>query len=207
MDSAARLNPGASIRTNLSSTTASTFTGTANITPGVTGTLAIGNGGTGATTAADARSNLGAAASNHTHTGYLSTSGGSVNGNVNVNGDLRVGNGKLLVSYDNDGINDGEAKIYFGNTNNNSTFIGEEGGGTTLKLQGEVYSFMGGNVGSSHPLPIASGGTGANNASTARTNIGAAASNHSHSGYASSSHTHSGYLSTSGGTVSGTLTV
>ena len=34
----------------------------------ITGTLAIANGGTGATTAANARTNLGAAASSHTHT-------------------------------------------------------------------------------------------------------------------------------------------
>ena len=34
----------------------------------ITGTLAITNGGTGATTAANARTNLGAAASSHTHT-------------------------------------------------------------------------------------------------------------------------------------------
>ena len=51
------------ITTNLGSTTAASFNGTANITPGITGTLAISHGGTGATTAAAARTNLGAASS------------------------------------------------------------------------------------------------------------------------------------------------
>lgn len=48
------------IQTNLASTTAVGFDGTANIKPGVTGTLPIANGGTGATTAAAALTNLGA---------------------------------------------------------------------------------------------------------------------------------------------------
>lgn len=47
------------IQTNLGSTTAASFNGSANVAPGVTGTLALANGGTGATTAAAARTNLG----------------------------------------------------------------------------------------------------------------------------------------------------
>jgi hypothetical protein len=47
------------VRTNLASTTAVTDSG-GNITPGVTGTLPVANGGTGATTAAAALTNLGA---------------------------------------------------------------------------------------------------------------------------------------------------
>lgn len=49
--SAATLTTGRTIRTNLASTSAATFNGSANITPGVTGTLPILNGGTGQTTA------------------------------------------------------------------------------------------------------------------------------------------------------------
>ena len=47
--SAAILTTARTIRTNLASTTAASFNGSANITPGVTGTLAAANGGTGAT--------------------------------------------------------------------------------------------------------------------------------------------------------------
>jgi hypothetical protein len=45
--SAATLTTGRTVQTSLSSTSAATFNGSANITPGVTGTLPVGNGGTG----------------------------------------------------------------------------------------------------------------------------------------------------------------
>lgn len=48
--SATKLTTTRSVRTNLASTSAVNFDGTANITPGVTGTLPIANGGTGNTT-------------------------------------------------------------------------------------------------------------------------------------------------------------
>ena len=59
--SATKLATARTIRTNLASTATASFNGTANITPGVTGTLPIANGGTGGTTADAARTNLGAA--------------------------------------------------------------------------------------------------------------------------------------------------
>lgn len=58
---ATKLATARTIRTNLGSTSAASFNGTANATPGVTGTLPITNGGTGAVTAAAALANLGAA--------------------------------------------------------------------------------------------------------------------------------------------------
>ena len=64
---ASKLATGRTFQTNLSSTTAVSFDGSANNVHGVTGTLAIANGGTGATSAAAARTALGAAASDHTH--------------------------------------------------------------------------------------------------------------------------------------------
>lgn len=56
---ATKLATSRTIRTNLASASAANFNGTANVTPGVTGTLPIANGGTGATTAAAALANLG----------------------------------------------------------------------------------------------------------------------------------------------------
>jgi hypothetical protein len=49
--SAATLTTARTIQTNLASTSSASFNGSANITPGVTGTLPIANGGTGQTTA------------------------------------------------------------------------------------------------------------------------------------------------------------
>jgi hypothetical protein len=48
--SAATLTTARTIQTNLASTSSASFNGSANVTPGVTGTLPVGNGGTGATT-------------------------------------------------------------------------------------------------------------------------------------------------------------
>ena len=47
--SAATLTTARTIQTNLASTSAASFNGSANITPGVTGTLPVANGGTGVT--------------------------------------------------------------------------------------------------------------------------------------------------------------
>lgn len=56
--SAEKLTTARTIQTNLASTTAASFNGTGNATPGVRGTLPLGNGGTNATTAAAARASL-----------------------------------------------------------------------------------------------------------------------------------------------------
>jgi hypothetical protein len=48
--SAATLTTARTIQTNLGSTSTASFNGSANITPGVTGTLVVGNGGTGVQT-------------------------------------------------------------------------------------------------------------------------------------------------------------
>lgn len=56
---ATTLQTARTIRTNLASTSAASFNGSANITPGVTGVLPIANGGTGASTVSAARTNLG----------------------------------------------------------------------------------------------------------------------------------------------------
>ena len=55
---ATKLATARNIQTNLGSTSAASFNGTAAITPGITGTLGIGNGGTGATTTAGIHQNI-----------------------------------------------------------------------------------------------------------------------------------------------------
>lgn len=60
-NTATKLATARTIKANLASSTAGSFDGSANITVGVTGTLPIANGGTGATTAAAARTALGCA--------------------------------------------------------------------------------------------------------------------------------------------------
>ncbi len=57
---AAQLRTARDIKVNLSSEQAATFNGTQNATPGVTGTLPVEHGGTGATTAEDALKKIGA---------------------------------------------------------------------------------------------------------------------------------------------------
>lgn len=56
---ASKLANARTIKINLASTSAASFDGSANITPGVSGTLAIANGGTGATTVSGILTNLG----------------------------------------------------------------------------------------------------------------------------------------------------
>lgn len=58
--SATRLSTPREFQTNLGSSEPSSFDGSADVTPGVTGTLGLANGGTGATTAEEGRANLGA---------------------------------------------------------------------------------------------------------------------------------------------------
>lgn len=53
-----KLATARTIRTNLASTSTASFNGTANITPGVTGTLPVANGGTGGTSGLEAANNL-----------------------------------------------------------------------------------------------------------------------------------------------------
>ena len=56
---ATKLAAAKAIITNLASTSVANFDGSGNITPGVSGTLGLGNGGTGATTKSGAKTNLG----------------------------------------------------------------------------------------------------------------------------------------------------
>lgn len=97
--SATKLTASRNIITNLGSTAAASFNGTADISAGVTGTLPVKYGGTGATAAADARTNLGitpanigAATTTHTHGNILS--GGT------ITADTTIANGAKIAFID-----------------------------------------------------------------------------------------------------------
>lgn len=81
--SATKLENRRAIRTNLASTSTASFDGSSDVTPGVTGILPIANGGTGATTAADALAKLGAAAAAELKK-YLPRVGGTLTGDIAI---------------------------------------------------------------------------------------------------------------------------
>ena len=79
--SATVLATGRTFRTNLASTSTATFNGSANVTPGVTGTLPVANGGTGLTSLSTFVRTTGNQTIAGTKT-FSSTIAGSINGNA-----------------------------------------------------------------------------------------------------------------------------
>lgn len=154
---APQLQTARTIRTNLASASAASFNGTVNVTPGVTGTLPVGNGGTGQTNL-DAVTVGKAKALNTSRTvrtNLASTSTASFDGTANitpgVTGTLSVANGGTgQTNLDN--VTVGKAKAL--NTARNIQ---------TNLASSTAASFNGtANVspGVTGVLPIANGGTG-----------------------------------------------
>lgn len=86
--SATKLATARSIRVNLASSSAVNFDGTANITPGITGTLPVGNGGTGATSLANI--NVGSASKLQTARTIALTGAISGSGSFDGSGNLSI---------------------------------------------------------------------------------------------------------------------
>jgi len=146
-----------------------------------TNPLPINQGGTGATTAAQARSNLSAAASNHTHSQYASTShthtaeaiGALPISGGTLTGDLRLKNGTYGRTLR---FGDGDL-VYL-----------KEPTDDHLEIHAKhSIRFTGLDTVSSDPLPISQGGTKATTAAQALENLGG--------------------LSRTGGTIDGNLTI
>lgn len=115
-DSADKLRVAKSIQTDLASTSSAYFNGSKNITPGVTGTLPIANGGTGATTAAGALASFGltATAAELNHVDGVTSNIQTQLNNIN---EVKVGNisyttETFKLSYKN-GSNDEENHIAY----------------------------------------------------------------------------------------------
>lgn len=138
--SATKLQTARTIRTNLASTSTASFDGTANITPGVTGVLPTGNGGTGSSSFtsgtliyASSATQLSSNTTLKTGSGFISATLGSTSTAylqvTNNNGacDIRVTTNRGL--YD---VTNGKWMIYMQKSDNTLNT------GSTLYVQGSV---------------------------------------------------------------------
>lgn len=98
--SAATLTTARTIQTNLASTSAASFNGSANITPGVTGTLPVANGGTGRNTLTANNVILG---NGTTAVNFVAPG---------TNGNVLTSNGSTWVSSTPSGVTKGQSIIY-----------------------------------------------------------------------------------------------
>lgn len=186
-DTADKLTTARTIRTNLASTSAASFNGTANITPGVTGTLPIANGGTGATTALAANNAILASTvvgsadwNDNTMIAYISSVPNATQGALRKYSSINVWshwlNPKIAASYAT------KSHTHANATTSAAGFLPKLSGSTTQYLRGD---------GTWATVQVGVTGVKGNAEATYRTgnvnltpaNIGAAAASHTHQAF------------------------
>lgn len=143
--SAVKLQNARTIQTNLASTSSASFDGTANVTPGVTGTLPVANGGTGQTTLANAEK-------------ALLTS-------LNTSNDALIEDGDYIPVLTQSG--GGGVSSYTATKRSPSTFWDYIADKIAVNLGLTASRYFGKSAGITGVLPVANGGTGTNNLSDA----------------------------------------
>lgn len=199
-DTAAKLTTARTIRTNLASTSAASFNGTANITPGVTGTLPIANGGTGGTTGYAANANIFASMREETDAvadaDWIMVASLYDDSTNQEKGRLRVRTASSVYSYikgKTDALYAAKSHTHANATTSAAGFLPKLSGSTTQYLRGDgtwatVQAGVTGVKGNAETAYR----TG--NVNLTPANIGAAAASHTHS-----------YLPLAGGTLTGNL--
>ena len=199
-DTADKLTTARTIRTNLASTSAASFNGTANITPGVTGTLPIANGGTGGTTGYAANANIFASMTEETDAvadaDWIMVASLSTDSTNQAKGRLRVRKASSVYSYikgKTDSLYAAKSHTHANATTTAAGFLPKLSGSTTQYLRGDgtwatVQAGVTGVKGNAETAYR----TG--NVNLTPANIGAAAASHTHN-----------YLPLGGGTLTGNL--
>lgn len=199
-DTATKLTTARTIRTNLASTSAASFNGTANITPGVTGTLPIANGGTGGTTGYAANAKIFASMTEETDAvadaDWIMVATLSTDSTNQEKGRLRVRKASSVYSYikgKTDALYATKSHTHSNATTSAAGFLPKLSGSTTQYLRGDgtwatVQAGVTGVKGNAETAYR----TGDVNLTPA--NIGAAVANHTHD-----------YLPLAGGTLTGNL--
>ena len=155
---ATKLETARTIQTNLASTSSASFDGSVNITPGVTGKLPIANGGTNATTAADACANLGA----------VKKSGDTMTGTLTNTSTITIQRDTYPTLYFKTSAGKNKAEVIC------SAGAADHNGGVILRgwnSDSSDYKDLILTYANNMAVPVSNGGTGATNAAHANQNL------------------------------------